>query len=607
MKNLMSFIDNLTLRTKLVITYVILITIPILLIGWRYYTTSTQVISDIAEKNTYELVKKNNEIIDVKLTQIMNNISSFITDKDLVNAFEEVDPKDDYSVMLLDNKITNYLNKYFLQSQDIYSAQLATSYFVFGPRSLTMTTVKSLIPKDSFINSGIYSIAKSQSGKIQWIPTYDFGQMFDIQYLKDVDVDYKYMFSAAVEVNGSYYENGVFSSLSADIEKPVLILNFKEDFFQQIYKNSLPIEGSYFFVATKDGRIVSHQDQSIVSKKLSLNWLSQILSKENGTELIEIDGKKMIVCYSTSKVTGWISAAVIPPDRLVEPMIPVVRSYTIYVAIGLTLISILLAYFMSIKITNPISKLAKAIKRTGEGNFDLKMKEEGSRESRELIHRFNIMNEKIQKLIEENYETKIKEKEAEITALSLQLDPHFMYNTLNLINLISMENGQEEISEMLVSLSTMLKYTVKARKDLVPFKEDMDYLKSYIFIMTKRFEDRFAVEYDIDPALYSYTVPKFLLQPFIENSLIHGFEGLKRMGILKIRCWIDQGTRYYCVEDNGKGMTPDKLNEIMNPDEGAIGINNIDKRVKILYGNEYGVKIESELNRGTTTIINMPV
>jgi two-component system sensor histidine kinase YesM len=155
MKKIFNAIDNISLRTKLVITYIVLITIPIFLIGWRYLSTSTEVISDIATKNAYELVKKNTEIADVKLSQTMDAISSFITDKDLVDTFKEVDTKDDYSILSLDNKVTTILNKYFLQSQDIYSAQLATSYFVFGPRSVTMTTVKTLIPKDNFINSEI--------------------------------------------------------------------------------------------------------------------------------------------------------------------------------------------------------------------------------------------------------------------------------------------------------------------------------------------------------------------------------------------------------------------------------------------------------------------
>jgi two-component system sensor histidine kinase YesM len=345
----------------------------------------------------------------------------------------------------------------------------------------------------------------------------------------------------------------------------------------------------------------------MLGKEFTDSWVNGILDKKNGTDTININGTNMIVCFNTSTVTNWISVAVFPSDKLVETMIPVIRSYTTNIAIILTLISILVASFISIKITNPLSKLIKAIKRTGEGDFNLKLKEEGSKESKELIKRYNVMNEKIQKLIEDNYEITIKEKEAEITALNLQLDPHFMYNTLNLISLISMENGQDEISDMLISMSTMLKYSVKKRDTLVSFKEDMDYLKSYIFIMTKRFEGKFYVEYDINPKLYDYKVPKFLLQPFVENSLIHGFDKQKRVGKLIIKCWIDNNTRYFSIQDNGKGMTTEKLSELLCSENESIGVSNINNRIKIVYGNEYGIDIKSILNKGTTTTISMPL
>ncbi len=607
MGKLLRFIDGISLRTKLVYTYIILITIPVLFIGIRYYYTSTGIISDIASKNAYEIVQKNNELIDVKLSQIMNNISSLITDKELVDAFSGVEPEDDYNVLLTDNKVSNVLNKYFLQSEDIYSAQLATSYFVFAPRSFAMTTVKTIIPKDSFIHSRLYTIAQENSGKIQWVPTYDFGQMFNLTYLHDIDVDYRYMFSAVVEVKGTYFENGVYHSLNEDIEKPILILNFKEDFFEQIHKNSVPVEGSYFFVATGDGHIVSHSNQNMIAKRISMPWFDNLVNQGGGTSLVEIDGEKMIVCCSTSRVTGWISVVVIPPGQLVAPVIPAIRTYTVYVAMALTLVSILVSYLISMKITNPINKLISAIKRTGEGNFDLKMPEEGGKESKELIHRYNVMNERIQKLIRENYETKIKEKEAEITALSLQLDPHFMYNTLNLISLISMENGQDEVSEMLVNLSKMMKYTVKRRADLVLFQEDMEYLKSYIFIMTKRFEGKFIVRFDIDPGLADSLVPKFFLQPIAENALIHGFDSLLHLGVLKITCYIQDKTRFFCVEDNGKGMDAERIRQITDSKDGSIGINNVDKRIKLLFGDSFGVSILSEPDKGTKVVIRLPL
>ena len=182
-----------------------------------------------------------------------------------------------------------------------------------------------------------------------------------------------------------------------------------------------------------------------------------------------------------------------------------------------------------------------------------------------------------------------------------------MYNTLNLINLISVENGQDEVSEMIVSLSTMLKYTVKSQKPLVPFKDDWEYLKSYIYIMTKRFEGKFHFEYEMDPRLFVYGVPKFFLQPFVENALVHAFDSRHMEGIIKISCWIEDGNRYFRIEDNGKGIPKDMLERLLDEKNDSIGIQNVNKRIRITYGENYGLHIESEEGKGTKVTIWLPM
>lgn len=192
-------------------------------------------------------------------------------------------------------------------------------------------------------------------------------------------------------------------------------------------------------------------------------------------------------------------------------------------------------------------------------------------------------------------------------ALNLQLDPHFMYNTLNVINLISVENGQDEISEMIVSLSKMLKYTVKATSDLVPFKGDWEYLQSYILIMTKRFEGHFHVDTDIDPLLFTYGVPKFFLQPFVENAFVHAFHGTRSGGILTITGRMDdKGCRVFEVTDNGSGISNEIMERILSDNDASVGIQNVNKRIKIMYGELYGVSFETILGKGTTVTIRLP-
>ncbi|MDQ0886748.1 two-component system sensor histidine kinase YesM [Paenibacillus sp. V4I9] len=603
----LTFPQKFGLKTQLVVTYLLLITIPLSFFGYQYYSVSKNVVSDIVQKNVYEIVKKNNEIMDTKLSQVTDNILSFMVDKDLYSTFSEIKPEEDYQINLLDKKISVIMDKYFSHSPDIYSSQLATSYYTFGPTMASNNGgYKNFIPSGVLENTQLYQTAIKSDGRIEWIPTYEFSSMFHLDYMKDANVEYRHMFSAVEMINGSYFDGLNYHTFPPNIEKPVLIVNYKADFFQKAFTGITPVDGSYFFVVTKEGDIVSHQDPTQISKKAEWPWLHEIVDKGSGTANIQIDGKNRIICFDTSKVTGWTSAVVIPPDQLLGKILDTMKTYIIYSVFILLIISFFTSYFITDRITKPIRNMLKAIKKTGEGNFDASIKEEGSRELAVLSKKYNEMNGKIQRLIEENYESKIKEKEAEITALNLQLDPHFMYNTLNLINLISVENGQDEVSEMIVSLSTMLKYTVKSQKPLVPFKDDWEYLKSYIYIMTKRFEGKFHFEYEMDPGLFVYGVPKFFLQPFVENALVHAFDSQQMEGVIKISCWIEDVNRYFRIEDNGKGIAKEMLEHLLDEKNDSIGIQNVNKRIRITYGENYGLHIESEEGKGTKVTIWLP-
>lgn len=598
---------RLGLRTQLLLVYILLISIPLFIFGLRYYDVSKNVVSDIAQKNVYEMVRKNNQIIDTKLSQANDNIVSFLVDKDLYDVFSSVKPIDDYQITMMDKRISVIMDKYFSRLQDIYSTQLATSYATFRPTTMPNSgSGKNFIPAGVIEHTSIYREAVRQEGRVVWIPTYNFSKMFNVPYMTNVNIEFRYMFSAAELVNGQYFDGSQYFTLAPDIEKPVLLVNYKEEFFQTIFRKSLPVDGSYFFVVTKDGQYVSHQDSGKIGMNDHFSWMSDIANKGSGTANVQIDGENMIVCYDTSKVTGWISVVVISPDQLLGKILTTMRSYLIYSLLTLIIVSFITSYFVTDRITKPIVSLLKAIKKTGDGNFDITVNDKGSKELAVLGNKFKAMNAKIQRLIEENYESKIRENEAEITALNLQLDPHFMYNTLNLINLISVENGQDEISDMIVNLSKMLKYTVKAKKDPVPFKDDWDYLQGYIFIMTKRFEGQFRAEYDIEPTLFTYGVPKFFMQPFVENAFVHAFNTMKSGGIIRISGWITDDSRYFRVEDNGRGMTADEAAFALSGESSSVGIYNIQKRIQVMYGEPFGVEIESLPGQGTVVTIRLP-
>lgn len=601
---------DLKLRTKLILSYIFLIAIPTIIIGYIYYNTSSDIILDSARQNIYEIVKKNNKVIDIKLAQIETSAFTLILDKELYEIFNKKQTDDGYELVQMDRKVINVLNRYFSQFEDMFSAYIVTSYFQFGYNDIVFSK------RNMFSKTKLYSYALESAGKLQWVPTYDIKDMFDLQELKSANLDYPYLFSAVKQLNITTVDNigrmgnttggaTEIRKLAPDIERPVLVINFNEEMLRNIYKESVSIPGFSFYIFDKGGQVISHSESSKLTSKLTSPWLETAIRNHSGTEITLIDGKKMLICYDTLKVNGWISAVIVPVDNILSTL-PTIRFYTLYLGIALTLLAILLALLISGWIANPIKRLLIGIKRMGEGNFETKVQESGNDEIGLLVRNFNEMNQKINHLIEENYAVKIREKEAEIMALNLQLNPHFLSNTLNTINWMAIENNQNEISKMIVSLSTMLQYTVRNNKEVVLFKEDFQWLKSYIYIMSNRYPGMFEVEYDIDPMLQNQKVPKLFLQPFVENSMIHGFASMEKDGHIKISGKLENNVARFCVEDNGIGMAAEQIKNVMSGDGENIGIKNIDKRVKLIYGEQYGVMIESGPDAGTRIFIRMP-
>ncbi len=532
---------------------------------------------------------------------IKNNSTALILDKELYDIFDHYNQSINMNLLDMDRKISKILYKYFYQSPDVFSTYICTNFYIFGSNN------NMYLPIDGFNNSQLSKYSREARGKLIWIPTYDFVTTFDQQHLIDVAVGYRYLFSAVQDINlvggdkTDYYSN--LGKMNYSI---TLLINFNESFFQNILDNSISIKGSNYYIISDKGNIVFRSDGKHPATKENPTWLSVASYNKAGTTLAHINGEEKLICFNTSKVTGWITAASIPLDQLLARL-NTIKFYIIFIWCILTVLSLILAFLISGKITRPINNLVAAMKNLGEGKFISPVKIISNNEIGYLTSKFNEMDWKIHKLIEENYKTAIREKEAQIMALNIQLNPHFLYNYLNTINWMAIQNEQNEISDMLVNLSTMLQYTTRNKDEIVDFKDDLEWLKSYVNVMSKRYEGIFIIKYDIDILLLDYKVPKLFLQPFIENAMIHGFEEIEKGGIIIISGSIDNNFRFFRVEDNGKGMNQDKIDVILHSDPGSIGISNVNKRIKLLYGDEYGVQIESEFNKGTKVTICMPL
>ena len=247
-----------------------------------------------------------------------------------------------------------------------------------------------------------------------------------------------------------------------------------------------------------------------------------------------------------------------------------------------------------------------AIDKIGEGKFIQKIEYDDFDEFAFFYRKVERMGNNIATLIHENYEVKLIQKDTQIKALNAQLNPHFIYNTLNIINWACLEGNMQATSQMIVNLSRMLHYTSHHTGLYELLKNDMEWLERYLYIMQIRFADKFKVEIHIPEELMDIQVPKLFLQPFVENAIVHGFKDIQEDGLLEISAECEGDNVVFYIEDNGCGMTRETIWEIENGNTESIGIANVNQRLKILYGEQYGVECHSQMNEGTMIRVVIP-
>jgi two-component system sensor histidine kinase YesM len=587
------------LRSRLLFSYFILISLPLIVLGALFYQSGLSVVSKQAQNNIYEIVKKNNEVLDTKLQQIDYDSLALFADKELFELFNDLDPTKEDELLAADRRISEIMSRYFAQNGDLYTYQIWTTYYTFGSQRS--------MPQGDPTQTKLYRRAQEGGGKLIWYPTYDFVEMFDQSWLSSANIsEFRYLFAATRVLNFSHLTNSIIKNLRDDVERPVLTVSLKADLFHSLFASSIP-EGSSYMVIDSNGSVVAHSNPEKVTTVFSEEWAKPLLMEGSGVQRIRLDGRKMIVCFDRSKTTDWLSVVIIPESALVAEIVPDILTSTLLLAIILSVVALTLAFFVLSRITVPVKKLVSAMRYVGDGDFHFRVTPTANDEIGILMQKFNTMSDRIENLVKENYEIKLKEQAAEIQALNLQINPHFLYNTLNVMNWMAIENNQRELSKMLVCLSNMLHYTTRKDWSAVHLSEEIEWMKNYFYIMSARMEDKFEVRFDIDPRMYAYKVPRLLFQPFVENAIIHGFDQIENGGVILITGTIDGDIRRYEITDNGRGMSEEMTARILSGESTSVGIQNTISRIKLRYGVQYGVLIHSLPGKGTRITIKLPV
>lgn len=296
-----------------------------------------------------------------------------------------------------------------------------------------------------------------------------------------------------------------------------------------------------------------------------------------------------------------------PASQIKATIRPMTMAIVLICAISIICAALLLTKLTGIIVKN-IEKLTRNMKEVKRGNLEVTITSDSSDEIGELVQGFEEMVERIKTLIEEVYEGKLSLKEYEMKALQAQINPHFLYNSLSLINWKAIEANEKDISKITLALSKFYRTALNKGKSVMPLEDEISNVKSYLDVQLMMHDYEFDVEISIDECMYYYDTPNLILQPLIENAIDHGIDlKTEGRGKIVIQGWSERETMYLSVEDNGVGMEEEVAQSILTRKSKGYGVRNVNERIKLTYGPDYGLTIESKEGEGTKITVKMPI
>lgn len=367
----------------------------------------------------------------------------------------------------------------------------------------------------------------------------------------------------------------------------------------------------YAFILDAKGNIVYHPQQQQLYNELQTENISLIMDTDEDTVLTGTGNDGKLYSISRSEKTGW---TVVDCTNVKELLSKSRQAQSVYVltAIILVIVALLFSRFMARSITLPIQKLRDSMKKVQEGDFSVSdVVVDSKNEIGSLTKSFDVMTHRIHELMEQNVHEQEEKRKSELKALQSQINPHFLYNTLDSIIWMAEGKKNEEVVLMTASLARLLRQSISNEDEVVPIANEVEYARGYLTIQKMRYKDKLEFQIEVDSSILYIPLIKLVLQPIIENAIYHGLKYKESKGLLIVKGFMKDGNAVLQVIDDGVGMDEETLAHIydkhkVNYHSNGVGVYNVQKRLKLYYGEDYGITYTSELGKGTTATITIP-
>ena len=388
----------------------------------------------------------------------------------------------------------------------------------------------------------------------------------------------------------------------------IMYMFFSSDSLQKIIANPLLNKGgSSFYLLSSEGQVIVSKSEKEIGKKVNFKLPKENFDGNEGHFFIKDDsGSERLISYAKMTDPHWISVIIDKKSEILFDVNKITKLAVIFTVFYLVVIS-LGNIGIYIFIIRPTTRLSEGMDKVGNQEFSELKIPYGGNEIKHLTERFNQMSGKIRELIERVREEEAKKNEQRLKVLYMQIGPHFLYNTLNSIKWLAVLNKQDTIRQMIESVMKIMNgVTYESAQDMITIEHELKLLDSYIYIQKVRFMG-FDVYYDVPEEILNYKIDRFILQPFVENSILHGIRDMQAGGEIRIVIRLhDEKSLQVDIYDNGKGIEKNKDINWSRERKDSIGIKNVRERIYLHYGNNYGVVVENNPDKGVHVKLSLP-
>jgi Predicted signal transduction protein with a C-terminal ATPase domain len=595
------FTNKISLQRKLIRLFLVTLTIPVIFISFYSYYNISKTLGKNIEELTVNNLKQTSNSLDIWLESYEDVLYQIYTDDDVVALVDKLNQGEEVPVSI--NQLRRFLRGILNTKEYIRSITIITSNgMVITYDQLTPVSGK---------NSWIGNFSLNQDELYNKVSSDNLLHVFPTEYGANFDNKDYYLFHLAhriIDYKNLNKKNGiVIVSIDEKFLRNVCLT--KDDTKQDL--------DNFNFIVDQNGRVISYVDQSKLTKKVTdptasvkgrlesyLNFVSEKFLSQK---------KYLSVFLYRNKNLSWDIVNVTNQWNMISQM-NFQKGIIILIGFLSLLVAIILTAWMSRALVLSIKKVVSTMHVASSGDLDTRVEVEKKMplEVEYIALQFNEMLRKLNISMKKEKEAGERQQAAEIKALEAQINPHFLYNTLDTINWMAIDKDEFDISNAISSLATILRYAITNSNGMVEVHTELEWLKDYIYLQQIRLKNTFRYEVDVDPELLDSKIHKLLLQPFVENAIIHGFDGMNREHILKIKFEPKDEFIRITIRDNGKGIEPSLVESInkklfYNLDGGGhIGMENVIMRLNMYYGEEASVGVNSVLGEGTEFIILIP-